>query len=130
MSVRQAPPKPAIPAPNPAVLAVAGFVRREVENAIVPIGTPEFFAPTAAVTQNITTQAVSPLGTQDQLDAEQTATETVNTLPVQLTKFVLEAGWYATALSQFNEVGGPDKQNLDQLSRSVDEYAINRKSVV
>ena len=48
----------------------------------------------------------------------------MNTLPVQLTKLVLTAGWYVTALSEFNEVGGPDKENLAQLSRSVDEYAM------
>jgi hypothetical protein len=122
-SVRQT-PKPATPAPNPAVLAVAGFVRHEIENAVAPARTPEPIAPTAAVNQAVTTQAVSPLGTQDQLDAEQAATETVNTLPVALTKFVLKAGWYVTALSEFNEVGGPDQENLDQLSRSVDEYAM------
>jgi hypothetical protein len=69
-------------------------------------------------------QAVSPLGTQEQRDAEQTATETANTLPVQLTKLVLKTGWYATALGEFSKVGGPDKDNLAQLSRSVDEYAM------
>ena len=39
-------------------------------------------------------------------------------------KVVLKAGWYVTALSEFHEVGGPDKENLAQLSRSVDEYAM------
>jgi hypothetical protein len=43
---------------------------------------------------------------------------------VQLTKVVMAAGWYVTALSEFNEVGGPDKANLAQLWRSVDEYAM------
>ncbi len=123
-SVRQTTPKPATPAPNPAIVAVAGFVRREIEHAVTPVKSPESVAPTAAVTSSVTTQAVSPLGTQEQRDAEQAATETVNTLPVQLTKFVLKAGWYVTALSEFNEVGGPDKENLAQLSRSVDEYAM------
>ncbi len=118
-------PKPPKPAPNPALVAVAGFVRRELEHAVTPAKAPESVAPAAAVvSQTFTTSAVSPLGTQEQRDAEQTATETVNTLPVQLTKLVLTAGWYITALSEFKEVGGPDEENLAQLSRSVDEYAM------
>ena len=116
-------PKPPKPAPNPALVAVAGFVRRELEHAVTPAGTQESVAPAAAaVAQSVTTQAVSPLGTPEQRDAEQTATETVNTLPVQLTKLVLTAGWYVTALSEFNEVGGPDKANLaaaEQVGRRV-----------
>jgi hypothetical protein len=118
-------PKAPKPAPNPALVAVAAFVRRELEHAVTPARTPQSVAPaTAAPTQSIMTQAVSPLGTPEQRDAEETATETVNTLPVQLTKLVLAAGWYVTALSEYNEVGGPDKANLAQLSRSVDEYAM------
>ena len=39
-------------------------------------------------------------------------------------KGVLKVGWYVTALSEFHEVGGPDEENLAQLSRSVDEYAM------
>ena len=118
-------PKPPKPAPNPALVAVAAFVRRELEHAVTPARTQESVAPAAAaVTQSVTTQAVSPLGTPEQRDAEETATETVNTLPVQLTKLVLTAGWYVTALSEYNEVGGPDEENLAQLSRSVDEYAM------
>ncbi len=118
-------PKPPKPTPNPALVAVAGFVRRELEHAVTPARAQESVAPAAAaVTQSVTMQAVSPLGTPEQRDAEEAATETVNTLPVQLTKLVLTAGWYVTALSEFNEVGGPDKANLAQLSRSVDEYAM------
>jgi TolA-binding protein len=117
-------PKPPKPAPNPALVAIAGFVRRETEHAVTPARTHESVAPSAAVTRTFTTAADSPLGTPEQLDAEQTATETVNTLPVQVMKVVLKAGWYVTALSEFHEVGGPDKENLAQLSRSVDEYAM------
>jgi hypothetical protein len=122
--IAQSTPKPAAPAPSPALLAVAGFVRRELGQAITPAKAPGSVAPAAAVTRSITTEAVSPLGTPEQRDAEQAATETVNTLPVQLMKVVLKAGWYITALSEFHEVGGPDKENLAQLSRSVDEYAM------
>ena len=117
-------PKPPKPAPNPALVAVAGFVRREIEQAVTPARTAESFTPTAAVVQSVTTQATSPLGTPEQRDAEQTATETANTLPVQLTKLVLKTGWYVTALSEYSKVGGPDADNLAQLSRSVDEYAM------
>lgn len=117
-------PKPPRPAPNPALVAVAGFVRRELEQAATPARIRDSVAPTAAVNRTVTTQAASPLGTQGQRDAEQTATQTANTLPVAVTKLVLKAGWYATALSEFNKVGGPDRANLAQLSRSVDEYAM------
>ena len=117
-------PKPPKRAPNPALVAVAGFVRRELEHAVTPAKTHEGVAPAAAVTRTFTTAAASPLGTQEQLDAEQEATATVNTLPVQLMKVVLKAGWYVTALGEYSEVGGPDKENLAQLSRSVDEYAM------
>ncbi len=117
-------PKPSKPAPNPALVAVAGFVRREIEQAVTPVSTPESFTSSATVAQSVPSQPVSPLGTQEQLDAEQTAAETVNTLPVTLTKLVLKTGWYVTALSEFSEVGGPDSENLAALSRSVDEYAM------
>lgn len=117
------PPKPPKRAPNPALVAVAGFVRREIEQAVTPARTSQTVAP-SAVAQAVTTQAVSPLGTPEQRDAEQTATETVNTVPVALTKLVLKAGWYLTALGEYSEVRGPDKANLEQLRRSVDEYAM------
>ncbi len=117
-------PKPPKRAPNPALVAVAGFVRREMEQATTPAGTSHTVAPSAAVTQSVTTQAVSPLGTPEQRDAEQTATRTANTLPVALTKLVLKTGWYVTALGEYSKVGGPDRLNLDALSRSVDEYAM------
>jgi Protein of unknown function (DUF1214) len=112
------------PAPNPALVAVAGFVRREIEQAVTPARAPESSTSAAAVAQSVTTQAVSPLGTPEQVDAEQTATETVNTLPVALTKLVLQTGWYVTALGEYSAVDGPDSENIAQLGRSVDEYAM------
>ncbi|WP_337442236.1 DUF1214 domain-containing protein [Mycolicibacterium moriokaense] len=68
--------------------------------------------------------AVSPLGTPEQLAAEQRAAETANTLPVQLMKLVLQFGWMSTARQQFNLVGGPDQENTDALKQAVDEYAM------
>jgi hypothetical protein len=117
-------PKVPKPTPNPALVAVAGFVRRELEQAVTPARAPESSTSVAAVAQSVTTQAVSPLGTPEQRDAEQTATETANTLPVQLTKLVLKTGWYVTALGEYSKVGGPDEDNLGQLSRAVDEYTM------
>ncbi len=66
-------PKPPKPAPNPALVAVAGFVRREIEHAVTPVRTAESFTPTATVAQSVATPTTSPLGTPEQRDAEQTA---------------------------------------------------------
>ena len=70
------------------------------------------------------TLAASPLGTPEQLAAEQRAAETVNTLPVQLMKLVLQLGWMSTARQQFDLVHGPDQENVDALNEAVDEYAM------
>jgi hypothetical protein len=70
------------------------------------------------------TVAVSPLGTPEQLEAERLATETVNTLPVQLMKLVLQFGWMSTARQQIDQVGGPDQENIDALTEAVNEYAM------
>jgi hypothetical protein len=70
------------------------------------------------------TLAVSPLGTPEQLAAEQRAAETVNTFPVQLMKLVLQLGWMSTARQQFDLVHGPDQENVDALKEAVDEYAM------
>ena len=117
-------PKPPKPAPNPALVAVAGFVRRELEHAVTPAGTQESVAPGGGGGPIRHHAGGQPAGDSGATRRRTTATETVNTLPVQLTKLVLTAGWYVTALSEFDEVGGPDKANLAQLSRSVDEYAM------
>ncbi len=85
----------------------------------------------AATTVNTTTKAVtpqtlavSPLGTPEQLAAEQRAAETATTLPVQLMKLVLQFGWMSTARQEFSLVGGPDQANTDALKQAVDEYAM------
>jgi len=71
-----------------------------------------------------TSPPVDPLGTPEQLAAEQRAAETVNTLPVQLMKLVLQFGWMSTAKQQFDEIDGPDQANIDALKNAVDEYAM------
>lgn len=88
--------------------------------------------PSAPATTNNTTTtavtaqalAVSPLGTPEQLAAEQRAAETANTLPVQLMKLVLQFGWMSTARQEFSLVGGPDQENTDALKQAIDEYAM------
>ncbi len=64
-----------------------------------------------------------PLATDDQLAAERRATRIARTPIVELTKVVLKVGWYISAKRNFALVGGPDRENLAQLDRSVDEYA-------
>jgi hypothetical protein len=108
-------PKPDAPAETLAVVSTVGTASREVEQATS-------FTTTPAVTAQ--TLAVSPLGTPEQLAAERRAAETVNTLPVQLMKLVLQFGWRATAQQQFDLVGGPDQENLDALNEAVEEYAM------
>jgi uncharacterized protein DUF1214 len=78
----------------------------------------------AAPAVSTQTLAVSPLGTPEQLEAERRAAETVNTLPVQLMKLVLQFGWMSTARQQLDQIGGPDQENVDALKNAVDEYAM------
>jgi hypothetical protein len=103
-----------------------GWVRREIGHVFNPAAATS--APAAAATSvptpDISVAAVSPLGTPQQLAAERLATETANTLPVQLMKLVLRLGFLNAAQREFVVVGGPDQENLAQLNRAVDEYAM------
>lgn len=108
-AVTETPTAPATPPQSPAPLAMLAVARRETDNAS---------APAASIA------AVSPLGTAQQLVAEQIAAQTVDSLPVQLAKLVLRFGFLNAAQQQFNLVDGPDQENLAQLSRAVDEYAM------
>ncbi|MFG1929182.1 DUF1214 domain-containing protein [Mycobacterium sp. NPDC048908] len=115
--VRDRTPTPDTPAQTLAVASTVGAASRETTEANVsPTTTTE--------TATAQTLAVSPLGTPEQLAAERRATQTVNTLPVQLMKLVLEIGWRITAQQQFKLVGGPDQANLDPLNEAVNEYAM------
>jgi hypothetical protein len=111
-------PKPVAPAETLAMVSTLSTASREVAQTSANSST--------TTTQGVTAQtlAVSPLGTPEQLAAEQRAAETANTLPVQLMKLVLQFGWRATAQQQFNLVGGPDQENLDALNEAVNEYAM------
>lgn len=126
------------PAPAPALWATLAWARREIGHMANPSSNPAAtgtVAATASTTGTSTTStapvepavsitATSPLGTQQQLDAERIAWRTVNTLPVALMKVVLLAGFQAAANQQFSEVGGPDRVNLGQLGAAIDEYAM------
>lgn len=82
---------------------------------------PTSSAATATVSVAATT---SILGTQQQLEAEAIASRSVKTLPVQLMKLVLAAGWLTTAQREYREMGGIDWKNFWHLGRSIDEYAL------
>ena len=113
-------PKPAAPAETLAMASTLATANRERAQAFASDPTDTTTQPVAAAQ----TVAVSPLGTPEQLEAERRAAETVNTLPVQFMKLVLQFGWRATAQQQFSLVGGPDQENLDALNKAVDEYAM------
>ena len=123
--------EPAEPAPAqaPALWTVLAFARREVGHT-APAGSPTGAVDIAAATSAapvepaVSVAATSPLGTQQQLEAERIARSTVNTLPVALMKVVLLAGFQAAANQQFSLVGGPDRANLGQLGAAIDEYAM------
>ncbi|MBJ7341736.1 MAG: DUF1214 domain-containing protein [Mycolicibacterium sp.] len=106
------------PAPAPAVSVDAPPIR-----AMTAASTASPPAPPASASTAVAA-APSPLGTQQQLEAEKRATETVNTLPVALMQLVLRFGFLAAAQQQFAQVGGPDRGNLDQLDAAVNEYAM------
>lgn len=115
-----------VPSPqSPASLAMLALARRENGNVSEsPAATANAIAPTSLVQPTASIAAVSPLGTAQQLAAEQIAAQTVDSLPVQLAKLVLRFGFLNAAQQQFNLVGGPDQENLAQLNRAVDEYAM------
>ncbi len=115
---------PAAPTEAPTLWTLLAFVRREIGHRTAPA----FTAPAAelqnAFNQRVWKPAVSPLGTPEQLNAEQVAAQTVKTLPVLLMKAVLRQSFLLTAHQQFASVGGPDADNVAALNRALDEYAM------
>lgn len=69
-------------------------------------------------------QAVSPLGTPEQIAAEAEATRIAHTLPMQAMKAVLGITWRVIGAREYSQVGGPDKPNLAALRNAVDEWAM------
>ncbi|MDT5078019.1 MAG: hypothetical protein QOJ80_2656, partial [Mycobacterium sp.] len=115
---------PATPPRAPAMWAALGWMRRELGHAVTPSASVAAATTTSLLKPTPSITATSPLGTEQQLDAERLAAQTVNTLPVALMKLVLQLGFRSAALQQFAQVGGPDQGNLDQLAAAVDEYAM------
>ena len=118
---------PATPSQSPTLWAMLGWVRRELGHVVAPpatAGTVAVADTTSMVQPAASVMATSVLGTQQQLTAEQIATQTLNTLPMQLMKLVLRFGFMSAAQQQFDLVGGPDQANVDQLDAAVDEYAM------
>ena len=104
---------PVAPPQPPMLWAMLGWVRRELGHVFAPA--TQAASSTIAATSWSSDRRVQPslvatslLGTQQQLTAEQIATRTVNTLPVQLMKLVLRFGFLSAAQQQFGLVGGPD----------------------
>ncbi|KAA0083194.1 DUF1214 domain-containing protein [Mycolicibacterium sp. P9-64] len=117
-------PTDPVPPPQPsAPLAMLALAHRENGN-FPAAATANTIAPTSLVQPAPSIAAVSPLGTTQQLAAEQIAAGTVDSLPVQLAKLILRFGFLNAAQQQFNLVGGPDQENLAQLNGAVDEYAM------
>ncbi|AKK28741.1 Ig-like domain-containing protein [Mycobacterium sp. EPa45] len=95
-------------------------------------GLATFFAPNggATATAKVTVlenpgvpQPTSVLATTDQLNAEQTVTEIVNSPFVRLAREVLKVGWWLAAQKNFTMIGGPDEKNMAQLDQAITEYA-------
>ncbi|MET0994356.1 MAG: hypothetical protein ABWY20_09845 [Mycobacterium sp.] len=116
---------PVAPVQPPTLWAMLAFVRREIGHIAVravPATTPAAGLQAVERSQSVSTLAVSPLGTPEQLEAEKIAAQTVNTLPVKLMKIVLRHSFLHTARQQFPD--GPDAENLAALDNAVDEYAM------
>ena len=133
---------PTTPPQSPTLWTMLGWVRRELGHVFAPatagtasaVATTSLVQPTESLVQPSLVQpteslvqpslvATSVLGTQQQLTAEQIATRTLNTLPMQLMKLVLRFGFMSAAQQQFGPEG-PDQANIDQLDEAVDEYAM------
>lgn len=98
--------------------------RRPGEQRAVPRPAAVPPPPVAAAIQQPTGQAVSPLGTPEQIAAETTAVRIAHSLPVVATKAVLGLAWRVIGDIQYSQVGGPDKANLAALRNAVDEWAM------
>ncbi len=99
--------------------AARSEVGRRPASAVVPAAAVTTSAPADPVGQ-----AVSPLGTPEQIAAETAAMQTVHTLPMLAMKAVLNVAWRIIGGIQYAQVGGPDKANLGALGQAVEEWAM------
>lgn len=116
---------PSVPPRTPGAAQSRTPAERAIKPAARPANSRAAAVPAAVAGQvQPSGQAVSPLGTPEQIAVEKTAMRVERTLPVALTKVVLKAAWRATAAKQYSLVGGPDQQNLAALGTAVDEWAM------
>lgn len=99
--------------------AARSEVGRRPAAAVVPVAAVTTSAPADPVGQ-----AVSPLGTPQQTAAEAEAMRTACTLPVLAMKAVIGLAWRIIGATEYSQVGGPDRANLDVLGNAVDEWAM------
>lgn len=113
---------PTAPPQPPMLWAMLGFARREIGRIVAPF-TSAAGAPVAAlVAEDVEAEAVSPLATPEQLEAERIAAQTANTLPVAVMKLVLRQQFLSAAQQLYPN--GIDAENMAALDRAVDEYAM------
>lgn len=112
-------------APLPSALAwtMLAAARNEVGRRPASVVVPAAAVTTSAPADPVG-QAVSPLGTPEQIAAEAAAMETVHTLPMLVSKAMLNLAWRVIGCIQYSQVGGPDQENLDALSQAVEEWAM------
>ncbi|MDO3398978.1 hypothetical protein QWI29_02955 [Mycolicibacterium neoaurum] len=115
------------PGPSPAgvaALTALGAARREVGSASSESSAGVLEMTDRSTPQTVVVAAASPLGTPQQLAAEQLAQRIAGSVPVQLARLFLKAGFYSAAQRQFDRVDGPDPENLRRLDAAVDAYAM------
>ncbi|WBP93262.1 hypothetical protein O6072_18115 [Mycolicibacterium neoaurum] len=115
------------PGPSPAdvaALTALGAARREVGSASSESSAAVLEMTDRSTPQAVVVAAASPLGTPQQLAAEQLAQRIAGSVPVQLARLFLKAGFYSAAQRQFDRVDGPDPENLRRLDAAVDAYAM------
>jgi hypothetical protein len=113
---------PARPARNDAVSAMLAWARRESEHTVVT-GNGSVTGARSLVAAATSGTLDDSLATGNQLAAERRAQQIVDTPVAAVAKVILDVAWFASAESNFAQVGGPDLSNLAQLNSSVDEYA-------
>ena len=116
MAKRSAPTAVLTPPPAAAIRSPGALSAGITAAAAVPTAATSAVQPSG--------QAVSPLGTPEQIEVEKTAMRTERTLPVAVSKAVLRAAWRLTAAKQYSLVDGPDQENIAALGAAIDEWAM------
>ena len=119
----QAASGPAVPPQPPMLWAMLGWVRRELGHIVSPLVSAAGEPVAALVAEDVSTTAVSPLATPEQLAAERIATQTANSLPVTIMKLVLRQQFLSAAHNLYGP-NGVDAENMAALDEAVNEYAM------